>query len=490
MPRLKRAVGGLTAVLLGVGVLPAALAPQATAAVGQGFNLNPSDLRFILKQIKISEQHAATATATNPCGTLLGTGPDQIPNQNCQGAELPWGLRTVDGTLQQPQARPGDVRRRRPDLPADLVPEFRDADDFDPDGPGRAPDTDSYTSRPGSSSTPSRARSSNLIVDQTTDQPRRGRRRRRGPARPDDGTLFIPNVAPDVGLSAPYNSWFTLFGQFFDHGLDLTNKGGGTVFMPLEHRRPAVRRRPATTNFMVLTRAEPARPGRRARHRDDVQNATNQTTPFVDQSQTYTSHPSHQVFLREYEADAAGMPGLDRQDARRARPRAASRPGPRSRTQARTLLGIELTDMDVLNVPLLATDPYGMFVRGANGYPQIVLDDNTLVEGDPAANGGTGVPVPDERGADRPRVPRRHRAPRGARGRPRRADRPGAARPADPGHRRRHDRRRRLGTYDDEMLDAHFITGDGRDNENIGLTAVHNVFHAEHNRLVGDDADG
>ena len=30
----------------------------------------------------------------------------------------------------------------------------------------------------------------------------------------------------------------------------------------------------------------------------------------------------------------------------------------------------------------------------------------------------------------------------------------------------------------------HFITGDGRGNENIGLTAVHHVFHSEHNRQV------
>ncbi len=42
-----------------------------------------------------------------------------------------------------------------------------------------------------------------------------------------------------------------------------------------------------------------------------------------------------------------------------------------------------------------------------------------------------------------------------------------------------------IGTpYDNELLDAHFVTGDGRGNENIGLTAVHMVFHAEHNRLV------
>ena len=38
--------------------------------------------------------------------------------------------------------------------------------------------------------------------------------------------------------------------------------------------------------------------------------------------------------------------------------------------------------------------------------------------------------------------------------------------------------------YDNELLDAHFIAGDGRANENIGLTAVHHIFHSEHNRLV------
>ena len=42
------------------------------------------------------------------------------------------------------------------------------------------------------------------------------------------------------------------------------------------------------------------------------------------------------------------------------------------------------------------------------------------------------------------------------------------------------------GTYDDEMLDAHFSCGDGRCNENIGLSAIHQVFHSEHDRLVDD----
>jgi Ca2+-binding RTX toxin-like protein len=37
--------------------------------------------------------------------------------------------------------------------------------------------------------------------------------------------------------------------------------------------------------------------------------------------------------------------------------------------------------------------------------------------------------------------------------------------------------------YNQALLEAHFVTGDGRGNENIALTSVHTVFHAEHNRL-------
>ena len=57
---------------------------------------------------------------------------------------------------------------------------------------------------------------------------------------PAGETLFIPNVTTDVGLSPPYNSWFTLFGQFFDHGIDQTVKGGGTVIVPLKADDPLI----------------------------------------------------------------------------------------------------------------------------------------------------------------------------------------------------------------------------------------------------------
>ena len=52
---------------------------------------------------------------------------------------------------------------------------------------------------------------------------------------------------------------------------------------------------------MVLTRAQ-NQPGPDGilGTADDIQDANNTDSPWVDQSQTYTSHPSHQVFLREY----------------------------------------------------------------------------------------------------------------------------------------------------------------------------------------------
>src|SRR2546428_556870 len=118
---------------------------------------------------------------------------------------------------------------------------------------------------------------------------------------PDSGALFIPNITPDFGLSAPFNLMFTFFGQFFDHGLDLVNKGGnGNVIMPLQPDDPLFI--PGSpSNFMVMTRATmlPG-PDGIVGTADDIHDSINQTTPWVDQNQTYTSHPAHQVFLRQY----------------------------------------------------------------------------------------------------------------------------------------------------------------------------------------------
>ncbi len=438
----------------------------AVAPVGQGFNLNASDLRFIRQQIRIAEAHAAG-------GQLLGPGPDQIPHPT-----LPYGLRTVDGrfnNLQPGQREYGAADRTFPRL---LPPDFRAAEGGTTYRQKRGLVVDS---RP--------RLASNLVVDQTSANPSAVAAAGPGAVPDASGTLFIPNVAPDVGLSAPYNSVFTLFGQFFDHGLDLVTKGGGTVFVPLQADDPLfVPGSP--TNFMVLTRAtnqpgpdgvvgdDPTTP--QDESADDVQEATNTTTPFVDQNQTYTSHPSHQVFLRAYQTGPPG--GRPLPTGKLLDGALAGNIGSWAevKAQARTLLGIALADTDVLDVPLLATDPYGHFLPGPRGFPQVVFPGNVLVEGDPAAPVAvagavrTGhaflddiahhaAPVGDH--DQSPATPPQPLLPD--------AD-PGTADDGDPA------------TYDDELLGAHFVTGDGRGNENIGLTMVHTVFHAEHNRLVDD----
>src|SRR3546814_19447878 len=96
----------------------------------------------------------------------------------------------------------------------------------------------------------------------------------------------------------------TFFGQFFDHGLDLISKGGaGTIYVPLQPDDPLYVPG-GHTNFMVLTRATqfdgPGADGVLGTADDTERDSINVTTPFVDQNQTYTSHPSHPVFLREF----------------------------------------------------------------------------------------------------------------------------------------------------------------------------------------------
>jgi hypothetical protein len=241
--------------------------------------------------------------------------------------------------------------------------------------------------------------------------------------------LFIPNVTTDVGLSPPYNSLFTFFGQFFDHGVDQTVKSGGTVFVPLKADDPLRTvgpdgiagtgdEVPASQAFMVLTRAQ-NQPGPDGilgddpstaadESADDIQNANNTDTPWVDQSQTYTSHASHQVFLRAYAPSTAagpfnaanpasistgkllgGLPAgltyLNSPDGTTGMATWAS-----VKAQAANLLGLQLVDRDVTNIPMLATDPYGKFLPGPlRGLPQYVTKSG-LVEGNLAAP----VPVP------------------------------------------------------------------------------------------------
>jgi len=500
-------------------VPPVAPAPGPAAPIntGPGVFLAVSDLTFLLDQIRIAEAHAAGQQS------LI----DLLPNVRSSA-----GLRTVTGefnNLLHPEFGAADNV-----FPRISDPSFRPAEG----GTSYASTGFVLDSEPRTIS--------NLIVDQTASNPAAvaaasqndGAETVLSPGRDglfgtadDHEVFFIPNVTPDAGLTAPFNAWMTFFGQFFDHGLDLVTKGGNSVvFMPLKPDDPLYdfgadgivsaddgfgadgiqNTADDSPNFMLLTRATQVEgPGADGILVDNPLTAVNEaadntfheaentTSPFVDQNQTYSSHPSHQVFLRAYEATPNGPVATGRLITNRGLGADGeygtsddSEIGGMAtwavvKAQARDILGINLTDADVDNVPLLATDDYGSFVRGPNGFPMVVFPGSVLVEGDPTANGGLGIDITGAIGTGHAflndiahtAAPKFTAGP-GADGIAGTADDlapdsdtvAGNAPPA--------------GTYDNELLDAHYIAGDGRVNENIGLIAVHAIFHSEHNRLV------
>jgi len=530
------------------------------APVGNDFVVTAGDLSFILKQIKIAERHSATQTPANLCGTLVGPGPDQIPDRLTS-----YGLRTVDGSCNNLFPDREHFAGADQPFPRLSTAKFRDAEPqfIDPDGPGPIAkgDPSSYKQKlSGNVVTDSEPRTiSNLIVDQTSTNPAAIAaagapvRSQQNPGLhpcttdpdptanppvdavpagcvPSNESLFIPNVTTDVGLSPPYNSLFTFFGQFFDHGVDQTVKSGGTVFVPLKaddplrtlgpdgikgtnckSTDPALPPKncdevPASQAFMVLTRAQ-NQPGQDGilGTADDVQDANNTDSPWVDQSQTYTSHSSHQVFLRDYDmvpatattpthpiSNGKFLDGIanDTTDFNDGNATTGSMSTWAAvKQQAAQKLGLRLVDRDVTNIPMLATDPYGNFIPGpARGLPQYVTATG-LIEGNLASPVSVPANVkyfdtpfltdiahnadPSEQdltgpGGQPDGVPDTFPTP----------DTDSVA-SADFAH-------QPVGTYDDEMLNDHFACGDGRCNENIALSTIHQVFHSEHNRLVDD----
>ncbi|MBV1796395.1 peroxidase family protein [Siccirubricoccus sp. G192] len=431
-------------------------------------NIVKHDLQFILQQIKIAEAHAAGGDLASLVGDPL----------------LPYGLRTVDGSYNN--LIPGREDWGAADQPFKelLTPAYRnEGDDSIAFGPGSVLTNNDY-----GASAPTRDVAdadpriiSNLIVDQTAANPAALAAMSGDAFRIDhDGNpdtpdlVFLPNVSPDEGLSSPFNGWMTLFGQFFDHGLDLVTKGGnGTVYIPLQPDDPLYVPG-GHTNFMVLTRAS--------------EDPVNRTTPWIDQNQTYGSHASKQVFMREYILGPEGKPIATGNLLEGSKGGLATWAD--IKEQAREVLGIELTDLDIGNIPLIVADAYGNFIPGANGYPQLVTGlgpdnlfgtaDDVLTEGnpsspvDPSALGAfrTGHAFLDDIAHNAVPVTKGD----GTLAADADSEAGNAGLPTD-----------LFGNklaYDNELLDAHYITGDGRGNENIGLTAVHHVFHSEHNRLV------
>ena len=474
--------------------------PPAAADVTDetpSFTLNQNDLEFILRQIQISEAHAADVL--NPSNYELLCTDQGDAAQNCVSDEArPKGVRTVDGSFNNLRVQQVDYGASDVPFPRLLDAEWRQAEPedlalgFDENTPAQTemcdPGTTCYEQVQGNVYDSQPRLISNLIVDQTMDNPAIVNQWEAGTAITVPGTnrVTIPNTAPDEELSAPFNTFFGFFGQFFDHGLDLVRKGGnGTMIVPLAEDDPLfcppggqkendagvlVPCDPAG-NYITLSRA--------TRLDGDEPEHENLTTPFIDQNQTYSSHPSMQVFLREYEL-VGGVPRttgrlIEGENGGMAKWRDVKR-------QAREVLGIELTDADLLDVPLLLTDLYGNFVPAENGFPQILAGDPADPRRVPGSLAGNGTDVPDDAlgtghaflddiaHGSTPVLLNGELLPRfNEDGTPVLDE----------------NNQPVLTGYDNALLDEHFIAGDGRVNENVGLTAVHAVFHAEHNRMVG-----
>lgn len=305
-------------------------------------------------------------------------------------------------------------------------------------------------------------------------------------------TAFVANAGVLGG--GRYNGWFVAFGQFFDHGLDFVNRDPdptATITVNLSKNDPlyslgadnAVGGTGADADVTTITirRADVSNAGDAGLDGifgtiDDIgysagadgQQGTaddvyakakyiNQTGLLIDQSQTYGSHASVNALIREYDASGrptgrvvAGNTLLGQQD------------GPSDTEFSQGLatwadikanalrIGVILSDGDIHNAPALRVDPAGklLFTPDASDlYTTAQIsgyDPNSQDPNDPFERNADGTV---KRTGQDMLIDM--------------AQGPGAA-----------------------PLDAHIITGDGRGNENIGLTAVHHVFHEEHNAQV------
>ena len=478
-------VGVLGALLMGTVLLSFFDSKSTTAQSPTGdIAFDQEDLDHILNQIKIAERHAA--------GENLD---DILVNRSVSA-----GLRTVNGRFNH--VHPGQEHMGQADLefPTDLPERFRAAQNATHYNQGDGQMVQDPTPRI----------ISQLVVNQSVENPAAAAANdaEEGERIPGNNNahitgidqFFIPNTAPDEGLSAPTNAWFTFFGQFFSHGLDLVNKGGnGFVYMPLTASDPLYEEG-SMTNFMLMTRATvDAGPDGVIGTADDVSRDINATTPHVDQNQTYTSHESAQVILRHYELRDGVLQNtgrlldgygddriLDNEDD------GGLATWDTVQAQALEKFGIELDDLDGNNMPWILADYYGNFIPGdERGLPLLVtsVDPMATVEGNNAPGeavdatqalrinhsffldvGHTANPIGND---GQPRTPDEddvinaltNELPDGRTLRGARAESP-------------------EGFYDDELLGMFFACGDGRCNENVALTTVHHVFHREHNRFV------
>src|SRR5215218_6323298 len=117
----KAMVASVCATLTGLTVVGSSNSSQAVTDENPEFFVNRADLEFILNQIKIAESHAAGGKLL--CDDRADQSWTCVPD-----ARLPYGLRTVDGTMNNLMKNRSTYGAADQVFPRLLAPEFRDAD--------------------------------------------------------------------------------------------------------------------------------------------------------------------------------------------------------------------------------------------------------------------------------------------------------------------------------------------------------------------------
>jgi Ca2+-binding RTX toxin-like protein len=317
---------------------------------------------------------------------------------------------------------------------------------------------------------------------------------------PNSGEFFIGSENPGV---SPVNSWFGIFGQFFDHGLDKLGAGGnGKITIALDPSDPLYRA------------PDPLIPGDQGNTKITVTRATiagtdangdatyiNHTSPFIDQSQTYGSHEQLTNILRKwvdpdgngvYQAGMELLDGTTLVDA-------WERRWPDGSTE---MVHDTLPTLAELNAHLIATgrdpltwdDVLNLRNRDASGH---VIDYDANTAGVQAQGSGSPLLLDMNPHFDTAHLSAATQAALAnmgitadvngnyALGGPNSLStiinfatfEPMNSNQSDP-----------LNVLAQQVLfdsvSDHYIAGDGRVNENFGLTTIHHVFHEEHNYQV------
>ena len=360
---------------------------------------------------------------------------------------------------------------------------------FDVDGPGPAPavavsldrgygDVDVVDEHPRTIS--------NLIVDQTTPTRRPaaaaeltspGSTMRRGHAGSSSSPTThrtrasrrrsTPGSRSSASSSTTASTWST-------------RAATAPSIVPLQHRRPAVRRPDGSParNDIALAGLRPAADPRHASIGTDA-TTSGSTTTRRRRSSTRTRPtprtPRTRCSCASTSSSTAG-PSPHRAAARRRAERAGWPPGPTSRPRRATCSASSSTTWTCSTSRWCRPTRTASSSRARTATRSSSSGDRP-VEGNPDARLAAGVRAHGTDHAFLDDIAHHASTPTG------RAAGPTDAVPSTTSPDAGDDRPGRR--YDDALLDEHFVTGDGRGNENIGLTAVHHVFHAEHNRLVG-----